>query len=171
MAAKIAVGALASCEQLAGRLLGRLGAVAADPDQLGVELDAGALEGAAEAALAQPGRLEVGAAGEEADAAVPELEQVLGRPWSRPARLSESTVGSSDGPALWSTATTGARLLDVDARRGDQDRAVGQRAVDAGQVALLPARAVLAPAAAREDDQLVAGVADRARPRPSAARR
>ena len=68
-------------QQLARRLLARTSRlVAADADERRVELDARPLRSArAVAALAQLRGLEVGAAGEEADPAVAEPEQVLGR--------------------------------------------------------------------------------------------
>ena len=66
-------------EQVAGGLGRGVGPVAADADQGGVERDACRLQRVAVAPLAEPRGLEVGASGEEADAPVAELDQVLGR--------------------------------------------------------------------------------------------
>ncbi len=57
---------------------------------------------------------------------------------------------------MWSTATTGAPNVDVDAARRDEDRPVAERAADAREVAALPADLVVGAPAAGEDDELVA---------------
>ena len=66
-------------EQLARRLARGLRPEPADADEARVERDARRVERPPVALLAQPGRLEVGPAGEEADAPVAEPDQVLGR--------------------------------------------------------------------------------------------
>ena len=71
--------ALREREQLARRAPAASRAVAAHSHELGVDGDAGGGHRRPVALLAQPRGLEVGAPAEEADAAVPELEQVLGR--------------------------------------------------------------------------------------------
>src|SRR5690606_4006644 len=65
-------------EELTGRFLGRFGVVAADPDQVGVEVDAGSRQGSAIPLLAQTGGFEVGATGQKTDATVSQTDQVLG---------------------------------------------------------------------------------------------
>src|SRR5690606_31413791 len=66
-------------EELSGRLPGRFRGVATHLDELGVEVDAGLGEGPAIALLPQPGGLEVGPSGQEADPTVSQPDQVLGR--------------------------------------------------------------------------------------------
>src|SRR5690606_32159834 len=65
-------------EELARRHVGTLPAVVTAPHEVRVRGDAGGLERGTVALLAQAGGLEVGAAAEEPDAAVPEGEEVVG---------------------------------------------------------------------------------------------
>ena len=74
------------------------------------------------ALLAQAGRLEVGPAGEEADPAVAEAEQVLGGGDRAGQVVGVRRSAGVDGPAWGSTATIGTVSIDVDDRRRDEDR-------------------------------------------------
>ncbi len=66
-----------SQQQVARRLACRLGLVLADANEARVERNARGVERLPVALLAQPGRLEIGAPGDEADSAMAEIEQVL----------------------------------------------------------------------------------------------
>ena len=147
-------------EEVAGGLGRGVGPVAADADEVGVERDAGRLERIAVAPLAQPRGLEVGASREEADPPVAELDQVLGRRRPRRLRLSESTVGSVEERTLWSTATSGRRRV-TSTLLGVTRIEPSVSGADPRERALLPAGLVLAAAAVGEDDEVVAGAADR----------
>src|SRR4029450_5369317 len=63
------------------------------------------------------------------------------------------------GPGVGVAGAQRGAFVDVDHGRGDEDDPVGERAAQPGDVAALPARVVLAVAAARGDDQLVAALA------------
>ena len=112
------------------------------------------------AELAQPRRLEVGAAADEADPAVAEVEQVLGR------ELGAAAVVGVDGRDLVA-AGVGVDGDDRAAGRRPDDRGrheqrtVDERAAEPAQRAVLPADVVGALAAGRVDDELVAGAAQR----------
>src|SRR5690606_863408 len=65
-------------EEVPSSLLGRLGVVGADPHQVGIERDSGVGERLPVSLLPQPGRFEIGTTGQEADASVPQADQILG---------------------------------------------------------------------------------------------
>ena len=167
LAAKIAVGRSGSDSRVrAGDLGGFLGEPAL-LHEVRIERDAGQLEREAIAGLAAARRLEVGASGEESDAAMAEPEQVLGGGDGtlevlgvdgRERRSAEVRVDGDDGMGG----------VDLDHGRRDQDDAVGERAAEAGEVATLPALLGAHPGV---DHELVVGPVERAGRRPSAVRR
>ena len=102
-------GRIGRLEELPSRPLGGFPGVTAHPDEAGVEIDAGPLQGASIALLAQTRRLQVAPAGDETDLPVTEPDQVLGRGKGalQVLRFDRDKV---DAPAWGSTATTGAVL-------------------------------------------------------------
>ncbi len=83
-----------------------------------------------------------------------------------PARLSAWMLGRLDDPAWGSTATIGVVSLTSTSVGVTRIEPIGERAAQPADVAPLPAGAVLAVAAARVDDQLVATAPGSPRPPP-----
>ena len=120
-----------------------------------------AAERPAEALLPQVRRFEIGPAGEEADPAMAEADEVLGRGDRAAQVVRVDGRHACDEAALWSTATTGRRYVHVDDCVGVTRIAPSVSAAHPRELALLPARLVFAPPAAGEHDEVVAGAADR----------
>ena len=145
-------------EQLAGRRLGRLLGEPADAYEVGVEGDAGGFERRPVPGLASARRFEVGTAGQEGDPPVAEPDEVLGdghrafevlRVDRRELRAAHVRVDRDDGLVR----------VDVDDRRRDEDRAVGECAAEPGHVATFPALCVVL--AGGVDDHLEVRVVER----------
>ena len=117
LAAKIAVGGSASSSSWRAGSTRRLELVPADADELGIDVDAGGGEGVVIALLAQPGRLEVGAAGEEADAPVAEADEVLGG-GDRPGQVVGVDAGHGRGTGVRVDGDDRPGVADVDRRSG-----------------------------------------------------
>lgn len=111
--------------------------VAAHPDEAGLEPDAGFEQRTAVARVAQDGRAEVGATGDEADAGVTELDQVARR---------ELRAVEAVGFDRRQVGRPGVRVdrddrhfaRDVHDGRGDHDDAVDERAAQPADRAPLP---------------------------------
>ena len=161
LAAKTAVGRSGRESSSRAGSAGALGAVAADPDQVGVDRHAGGGHGVAETFLAQARRLEVLAASEQRDPAVAQVEQVLGG-----GHRARDVVGVDRGEAGGAGVRVDRHHRDLGRRRHhggrDEDGAVDQGAAEpAERPALPPHRATVVAAGVGE--QLVPGLVDRAR--------
>ena len=154
------VGRSASASNVAGRRLGRLLGEPADLDEVGVERDAGRVERGAVAGLAAPRRLEIGPAGEEADPAVAELDEMLG---GGDGALEVLGRRRSGGP----TRRRAGRRRRPDAIESTSTTVGVTRIVPSASVPLEPRQVAALPALVaaacppRVDDQVEVGVAQR----------
>ena len=125
--------------------------------------DAGRGVRLAVALLAQLGGDQVRPAGDHADAACGRGSSRWSTPSRAPCRLSAATVGRLRPAGVRVDGDDRAVVLHVGDGRGDQHRAVDERAHHPRQVAPLPADVLVDAAAGGVGDQLVAGAADRVR--------